>query len=133
MTSNCPLKEKLIVNRKTKLHNRLCGVVVSKLLLFPHHATNLNTSKEVKMLSFLTKFKSQIIIIGVALALFIAGYYYVKSTSYAEGKDDCRKEYQEQISSNNAIISSILGNIQSEQNSKSDKAILEENLQRWSK
>lgn len=85
------------------------------------------------MIAFLTKFKSQIIIIAIAIALFIAGYYYVKSSSYKEGKEDCRREYQEQITSNNAVISSILSNVQSEQNSKSDKAILEENLQKWSK
>lgn len=85
------------------------------------------------MLSFLAKFKTQLIIIGIAILLFIAGYYYVKSTSYKEGREDCRKEYQEQITSNNAVVSTILGNIQSEQNSKSDKAILEENLKRWSK
>jgi len=85
------------------------------------------------MLAFLTKFKKQLIISGIILAVFIAGYYYVKTTNYYKGKEDCAKEYQEQISSNNAVTSSILHNVLNEQNSKSDKAILEENLKRWSK
>lgn len=85
------------------------------------------------MLSFFSKFKVQLIITGIVIILFFCGYYYVKSTSYKKGLEDCQKNYQEQITSNNAVISTILSNIQSVQNSKSDKAILEENLNKWSK